>query len=261
MSRLESLSELSVDERDNLADKFSLARREDRHSVITIKEGAQHGYQTDRDLSGYYETINKYYIEKFVEHVISFSDNPSLLDLGTGKGFAAKELRQKYNSDSLRVVGTSMTLSKELEENLGNGNYHITSAESLRRVGKVDGILAVHSLNYVDPKLFVPRVNELLNDGGIILANFTLPRSMWPRKDNAWSKKDDESLADLLKKTYPNGSPMKEYNSDYFGFEKGFKELGYSTDVHVGSDQVLFVASKPGIDIVDPVEDFIYRVD
>lgn len=145
------------------------------------------GYKIIGDQQLYFPNVNRRlsdkggYIDvlKGAGHMLQYVQGlscPTILDVGTGKGSAVRQLRESFYGERLRFMGTGLVEYPETIANLGGKqNFRQTSAEFLEGVDDVSigGIIGVYSIAH---SKFGGRIarqfDRVLVEGGAIKVNF-----------------------------------------------------------------------------------------
>ena len=114
------------------------------------RRGGTQTYILDRSSSEYKAKLHG--LRHFFSHIRSLCDNPTVCDIGTGKGSAIKGLKTDTITEGINFIGTNLTDSYQetVEQNIGKGNHFVTAAEELvlgdRPAKSVHGFLGVYSI-------------------------------------------------------------------------------------------------------------------
>jgi ubiquinone/menaquinone biosynthesis C-methylase UbiE len=149
-------------ERNAVARQLLDARRLDRKRAAT--------YTNDRDIWDYDMTLLG--LKHFFQYIHELSDSARVLDIGTGEGYAADDLKKRY-AKHLPLTITGLTAPFQLLT--PDIQVLHTSAEVLCGVKdtSISGAIACHSLSYSSqPELAIRRLDEVLIPGGAIKTKF-----------------------------------------------------------------------------------------
>jgi hypothetical protein len=148
--------------RENAAGEIKKARKAENSPLLS--------YQTFRGAAEY--VTNLYGIAHTLEHA---PKGRPILDVGTGRGFAIQELKESPLGKERQFIAIGLKHYPSIESTIGEENFHITSAETLRGIenNSIGAILGAYSVAYSEaPTLVANRFDEVLVPGGLIKLSF-----------------------------------------------------------------------------------------
>lgn len=122
---------------------------------------------------------------------VRWLEHPSVLDVGTGKGYALEDMRRWKRTEGIDLMATGLRRYPELEQTVGWENFRLTTVEVLRGIpaGKLGAVIDVAAIMYAQTvRAATQRIDEVLAPGGILktyilspIKASTLPPTMDPR--------------------------------------------------------------------------------
>jgi hypothetical protein len=209
--------------------KNSPERIEVANQIRAARDLDRVDFRTKRGLS--YYRVNFQGLDYFFDYASRLESNV-ILDIGTGKGVALREMQSRYGN-RFKFIGTR--LSYALDDEIDPLIQVIpTSAEILYGIPdeSVAGVLAGYSIAYsAKPEYALRRIDQVLIPGGVIKAVF------YDVKDEFASHTNIKSSAE---------------------FENELRSHGYDTSVSTKKkDGELLVAIKPGFDLSKSASDLL----
>lgn len=148
-------------ERNAVARQLRQAREFDQKDV----------YTTSRSMRDYESVLDG--LEFFLQYVQDLDSNPTVLDLGAGKGRAVMELRRQHGS-RFTYLATTLSYPGKFFQSEDIRTIQ-TSSEMLTGISddSISGVLACYSLAYsAEPEFAIRRIDQVMKAGGIIKAKF-----------------------------------------------------------------------------------------